>query len=364
MGKSEKDQVGFMEFFSIIAITVGLKSTDMSTVLLFKSGLNAAWMIAIGSFILIIPSLLLVNSVLKKYQCKTILEVTQLTLGKPIAFVVAFIMLCLILINTATDSRSYITQLITINFPNTPLFILYLCFLALCMWGAKKGWETVGTIAWTTFPYLIIALSFLFFLLFKEAVFNRIFPLFGTGLWEIAKGSFNFIPLFSEPFTLAVMYPFVKGHQTYTRGLYSSLVFTVFLMVLLYLSYLWIFDYRSIGKITFPYNEAIRFVTIGRSITNIETFFITIWLVGVFVKFTVYIYLISRIFGFLFRIEEFEHTIIPITLLVFVIGLIPENNETNIFLVRTTTTAYVKYFILCFPPLLWAAAKVKEARAG
>ena len=48
----------------------------MSTVFVFKEGLNAAWMIVIGSFLLILPSLFLLNSVLKKYQCKNILEVT------------------------------------------------------------------------------------------------------------------------------------------------------------------------------------------------------------------------------------------------------------------------------------------------
>lgn len=335
----------------------------MSTVLLFKEGLNAAWMIVIGSFLLIIPSLLLLNSVLKKYQCKNILEVIQLTLGKPFAFAIALIMLGFTLLNTATEARSYMTQLITINFPNTPLFILSLCFLMLCMWGAKKGWESVGAIAWMTFPYLMITVGFLLFLMFKDAVINRMFPLFGTGKWEIAKASFNFTSLFGDTLVYAMMYPFVKNHQTYIRSLYSSLLFTVFLMVLFYLSYIWIFDYRSIGKITFPFNEVIRFVSLGRSITNIETFFITIWLVAVFVKFTIYIYLVGKIFGFLFQIEEFEQTILPITILMLVIGMIPENNEINIFQIRTSSLAYFKYLILFLPPILWAAAKIKEARA-
>ena len=156
LGKHEKEQVGFREFFSIIVITLSLKATDMSTVFVFRDGLNAAWMIMIGSFLLILPSLFLLNHVLKKYQCKNILEVTQLTLGKPFAFVIAFILLCFTLLNTASDSRSYLTQLTTINFPNTPMFILYLCFLMICMWGAKKGWESVGAIAWAVFPYLMI----------------------------------------------------------------------------------------------------------------------------------------------------------------------------------------------------------------
>jgi spore germination protein KB len=362
--KYEKDQVGFRESFAIIVIIIGTKSTDMSSVLLFADGLNAAWMIVIGSFLLTLPSLIILNSVLKKYHSKNILEITQLTLGKPLAFIIAFILLFFTLINTATDSRSYLTQLITMNFPNTPLFILYLCFLTICIWGAKKGWESIASISWMAFPYLIIALGILFFLMLKEASFARIFPLFGTGKWEIAKASFKYSTLFGDAIIFAMMYPFVKDHKTYTRSLFSALLFAVFIMVLMYLSYVWMFDYRSVDKITFPFNEAIRYVSLGRAITNVETFFITFWLIAVFIKFTFYIYLVCKIFGFVFHIKEFEHTIVPITFLILMIAMIPENNEVNVFVTRTFTLVYFKYLLLFLPPLLWIATKLREVRAG
>ncbi|WP_251525182.1 endospore germination permease [Metabacillus litoralis] len=361
--KYEKDQVGFREFFAIIVITISTKSTDMSTVLLLGDGLNAAWMIVIGSFLLILPSIIILNSVLKKYQSKNILEITQLALGKPLAFIISFIMLFFTLTNTASDSRSYLTQLITINFPNTPLFIIYLCFLTICIWGAKKGWESIASVTWMSFPYLMIVLGILFFLMLKEASFARTFPLFGTGKWEIAKASFNYTSLFGDAIILAMMYPFVKDHKTYTRSLFSALFFTVFIMVLMYLLYVWMFDYRSVEKITFPFNEAIRFVSLGRAITNVETFFITLWLIAVFIKFTVYIYLVCKIFGFVFHIKEFEHTIIPITFLILMIAMIPENNEVIVFAIREYTVIYFKYLLLFLPPLLWAVIKMREVRA-
>jgi spore germination protein KB len=362
LGKHEKEQVGFRELFSIVVITLSLKATDMSTVFVFRDGLNAAWMIVICSFLLILPSLFLLNHVLKKYQCKNILEVTQLTLGKPFAFVIAFILLCFTLLNTASDSRSYLTQLTTINFPNTPMFILYLCFLTICAWGAKKGWESVGSIAWAVFPYLMLTIVLLIFLMLKEAHFNRIFPLFGTGMLEVAKASFGYTALFSEPFILAMMYPFVKNHGTYTKSLYTSLLLAVFIMVLFYLSYLCMFDFRSVEKITYPFNEAIRFVNFGRYIMNIETFFITLWLIATVVKFTVYIYIVCKIFGFLFQIKEFEYSIMPITLLILIIAMIPENNEVNMMVIRTSVSTYLKYFLLFLPPLLWVGSKIKEGR--
>lgn len=304
------------------------------------------------------------KSCIKKISVQRSLEVVQITLGRPLAAIIAFSILCFTLINTATESRSYITQFISINFPNAPLLIMYLLFLAICMWGAKKGWESIGSVAWAVFPYITIALGILFFLLFKEASFYRIFPLFGTGKWEIAKASFNYVSLFSEAFTIALMYPFVKSHKAYVRGLYSSLILTVFIMAWMYISYLCVFDFRSVEKITYPFNEAIRFVSLGRGIANIETILFAFWLLAVFVKFIFYIYVISRIFGFLFRIQEFEHTIMPITLLILIMGMIPENNEVNMLVIRKYSLIYNKYLLLFLPPLLWIASKIKEGRPG
>lgn len=211
-------------------------------------------------------------------------------------------------------------------------------------------------------PYLLLAIGFLYFLMIKDAIFLRIFPLFGSGKWAIAKASFQFTYLYPEPFILSMMYPFVKSHKIYTRGLYSSLLFTVFIMATMYLAYVWLFDYRSLIKITFPFNEAIRVVSIGKTITNIEPFFITIWLIGAFVKFIVYIYFLCKIFGYIFSIKEYENTIIPIGLLILMMAMIPESNEINVFIIRQHTGIYVKYLLLFLPPLLWSVSKIKEAR--
>ena len=116
----------------------------MTTILLYGEGLNAAWMIVIGSFLLVLPSLLILNHVLKIYQSKHLLEITQLTLGKYVAYGIGFIMLCFLVVNTALDSRSYMTQLSIINYPQTPLFIFYLCYLNRLYLGCK---ERMG-VAW------------------------------------------------------------------------------------------------------------------------------------------------------------------------------------------------------------------------
>jgi spore germination protein KB len=359
--KVEKDQVGIKEFFSMLVLMIGTKATDLTTTKLFAVGLNGAWMIIIGSLLIFLPSLIALNFLLKKYQTKNLLEISQLGFGKSITFIIGFILFSFTLLSTALESRSYTDQLIIMNFPKTPIFALYLLFILICLWGAKKGWESLGSVAWMVFPYITLALGILVFLLSKEMVFNRIFPFFGPGKWELVKASFNFSSIYADALIIAMMFPLVKDDKTYTKGLFGSLVYLTFIMSVMYLCYSLVFDYRSVGKITYPFNEAIRLVSIGRVITNVETFFLTFWLLATIVKFSLYIYIVSKVFGFLFSIKEFEHTLIPITVLILLIGMIPENQVDNAFLLRKQIMSYSKYFYLSLPLLLFAVIKIKEA---
>ncbi|MFS0777919.1 endospore germination permease [Neobacillus sp. 3P2-tot-E-2] len=360
--KVEKDLIGIREFFSIIVFMISTKATDMTTTRLFGDTFNAAWMVIIGSFVIILPSIIVLNLVLKKYQTKNLIELLQMAMGRHIAFGIGFILFIFLLVNTSVESRSYADQLITMNFPKTPLFILYTALLLICLWGANKGWEALGSVAWMVFPYVTVALGILVFLLAKDSVINRLFPLFGPGKWEVAKSSFENVTMYAEAFFVSMLYPFVKDHKTYTRGLFGSLVYTVLMMMILYICYTLVFDYRSVGKITYPFNEATRLVSIGRVITNIETFFLTFWLLVIIVKFAVYLYLVSMLFGYVFNIKEFEHTLIPITILVLLLGMIPTNQIENIFIYKRNIIIYSKYMFLLLPPLLWLLLKVKEVR--
>ncbi|WP_419887936.1 GerAB/ArcD/ProY family transporter [Neobacillus niacini] len=360
----EKDQVGGREFFSIVVFMIATKATDMTTTTLFGDTQNASWMVIIGSFLMILPSFIALNSLLKKYQNKNLLEITHLAFGKWMTFLIGSMMFFIVLINTSLETRSYTDQLITMNFPKTPTFILYLLFLLICLWGAKKGWESICSVAWMIFPYITLALILLVFLLTKDIVFNRVFPLLGPGTWTILKTSFNYVSLFGDALIIAMMYPFVKDHKTYTKSLFGALAYSVLIMAALFLSYALLFDYQSVGKITYPFNEAIRLVSIGMVITNIETFFLTFWLLSVIVKFAVYIYLVSKVFGFVFHIEEFEHTLIPITILILLIGLLPENQVDNIFVLRKQMLSYGKYLMLSLPLFLLIVVKLKEAVKG
>ena len=98
--KVEKDQIGGKEIFALIVFMIGTKASDMTTEAVFEKTLNASWMVMFGSLLMILPSLVIVNLLLKKFQEKDLLEISQSALGRPIAFIIGFFLFFIILMNT------------------------------------------------------------------------------------------------------------------------------------------------------------------------------------------------------------------------------------------------------------------------
>jgi hypothetical protein len=230
------------------------------------------------------------------------------------------------------------------------------------MYCAKKGWESLGYLSNMIYPYVFIAIILLLLLIIKEVSFMRIFPLFGPGIGVIIKQSFHSVPTYGEAYAFAFFYPFVKDHKTYTKGIFFTITYCMVIISLFYIGYTLAFDYRSVGKMTYPFSDITRLISIGKVITHVETFFLTFWALCVIIKFAFYFYILSKLFGTIFKIKEFEQTIFPLVVLVLSIGMIPENPIYNIFVVRKSMYIIGTCYYLFLPPILWIILKIKEVR--
>lgn len=355
----EKDQVGLRDFISLILLILSSKFSDMTTTLYYAKALNASWIAVVMSFLFVLPSLIILNRILNKYETKNLMDLLNIAFGKYIGFFIGMIFLIIVIIANAVDTRSYVNQLMVMNFPKTPLFILYFVFTMICFWAAKKGWEAIAAVAWMVVPYIKLLMLLLVILLFTNGEPSRTFPLFGPGKWELIKTSFQYAGIYGDLIFIAFLYPFVKSNKTYSKGIYISSAIAVAELSLFFWLYSLVFDFRTLEKITYPFNEATRFVTLGPTITNIETIYLTFWLIAVFIKFAIYMYVMSKVFGDLFRINEFEHTLFPLTILVLFMGMYPDNQTENVHMIRDTLLIYSKYVFLVVPPLIWLTLKTR-----
>ncbi|SET28079.1 spore germination protein (amino acid permease) [Oceanobacillus limi] len=356
--EQSKGKIGVKEFIAIIILMTGTKLADDTPAILYEKLSNAGWVapLIIG-VISIIPVFLLIK-VTTTYQNKNLIEVVDHVFGRIIGF---FIILFLWIISYSAliiDSAIYTDIIGTMYFVRTPTIVIYALLMAVCAYGGKRGFEQIGSTAWAVIPYIKASLFLALILSFNKGNFAFIHPIFGPGEWEVLKESTLKLSIFADLLFIFILYPLVKSKKDFTRGVWISLIILSIELTLAMLAYVFLFDYKTVEMLNYPFHEAIRSVEMG-FLSNMETFFFPFWLISSFVRFSVYIYITAILFGRLFKIDHFEYVIPSIATLVVFIGLIPESPTHSIFELRETLINLTTpvYFILPF--LLWIVAKLK-----
>lgn len=354
-----KKKIGAREMFSMLVFLMATKLADMTPTLLSQSGANAFWMIPIVSFVVFFPSFLLLLYLLNKYENKNLVELINHLLGRYMGSFVVFLLFLTTFTATTIDVRNYVEEINIIYFPKTPTIVTFLIFMLICYFLAKKGFQNIGSLSWSVFPYVNIVLFFLLALALREVVWLRLFPIWGSGLDVILVEGVKKASLFGDLFIFTIAYTSIRGSNSFNRTSIVAGVVSLVYLVSTFLIYCALFSYSNIEQIAFPFQIMTQYVSLGVYFTNIETFFFTFWLLASFVKFTLYLYFTTWFLGYFLKIKNFHPLLLPIALLVVTLGILPENSVENLLIYRDLILTIVTPMFLCLPLILWIVSRLK-----
>jgi spore germination protein KB len=356
--EDSKGKIGIKEFIAIIILSIGTKLTDDTTVILYKHMENAAWMSPIIICALSLIPIYLLIKVLSIYENKNLADVITHLFGRFFGFFILSILWFILFFALTIDSAVYTDIISTMYFDNTPAIVIYALLIAVSTYGAKKGIEHIGSVAWSVIFWIKFSLLAALILTLKQGEFLFLFPIFGNGLWEVVKESSLRSSINADFLYLGLIFPYLKSKKDFKKGTWIALGIIMTELSFSLAAFVMLFDYKGIQMMDFPFHETIRYIEVG-FLENIETFFFPFWLVASFIRFAVYLYLTAILFGSLFSIKNFEHLIPSIATLVVFLGMIPENPTFAIFHLRENLLLFTTPIFILLPCLLWLAAKLK-----
>ncbi|MRH45165.1 GerAB/ArcD/ProY family transporter [Aquibacillus halophilus] len=355
----KKTRLKSRELFAIVVVVVGFKLADTTPAQYAQEGQNAFWLMPIISFLVIFPSFLLLMYLLKKYKDKNLIQLMMIILGRPLGTITGLVVFFIAYGLLIFDARNYADQTKLLYFPESPTPVILVIFLIVTFFGAKRGFQAIGTSTFVTLPYLKLSVFMLAVLIIQKVVWLRIFPIFGEGLgtilWEGAKRGATF----SDLFIITIAYTAFKNGKTFSKGIYFGALFALFEIVFFFLLYTTLYDYNSIDKTAFPFHDITQYVNFGEFFTNVETFFMVFWLGAAFLRFIILVYLASWILGEVLYMDEFEPFILPLTFFIFPFSLLVENTILNELVWRNSLFIIATPIFILLPLILWVTAKAK-----
>lgn len=344
------------EVFSLTNLLIAMCITNTTPSLLAQTTQNAFWLVPLISFVSTLPPLLILLYLVNKYNAEHLVDLLEKLLGKVFGKVMALVLFIPSFFVLAFQKRSYVGQIKILYFEQSPIVVIFGLLTIICVFGAVKGIKVIGYTAKILLPFFQVSLIILIILIYPSLIIpERIFPIYGSGLSNLIQEGFLKGSLFSSFFLLLMIMPAIRKPKDFYKGGLTGLSISMIEMTLFFFIYTTFFDYNSIRTTPFPFHEITQFVRLGEFFTNIETFFLIFWLLSMFVRIVLFIYLIAWGFGTTFNIKQFELLIFPLGFLLMIIGLLPANptvTETlylqNLYSITTFTMGSFPFILLIF----------------
>ncbi|MFC4098075.1 GerAB/ArcD/ProY family transporter [Paenibacillus xanthanilyticus] len=352
-------KTGTREYTALLLLTVGLKLSDTTPSLLFKSGQVAAWVVPLLAFAAMLAPFLLLLAMLKAHPGKGLVDLLVLAAGRWGGMLIGLVLCLVTLVSTALSSRTYIDIINTMGYQRTPIFALYLMLMAAVFYIANRGFETIGRTAWIVVPYIEVFLALLVVFVWYDVEWLHLLPAAGPGLPVLLREGASHGSIFGEMILFAAFVPLVRNLRAFKAASwvgYGACAVKIAGMMAVFVA---VYDYPPAENMAFPFQQLTRAASIGQIISHVESVFFAFWIITTVIHFAVYVYLLAFLFARSLGLDAFEPLILPFTGLTLLIGMMPENiSRVNELLDTTLHVSSFMFFLLPF--VLWGMIRLRR----
>jgi hypothetical protein len=200
-----------------------------------------------------------------------------------------------------------------------------LFFIAGMVIGSFLGLESIVRYHAILVP--IIATAYLLILIgsIKLMDTSNIYPILGTGPYDIFGKGFFRVSVFGELLLLFLIVPYTGSYKNAKRIGYTVIAFSSVFFIVGSLTYILSFPYPSNLEPFLPMYQMARLITYGRFFQRIESVFVFIWATAALMYLTVNFYFMVYVLSRIFDMKYLRPLILPCAILVFSAAFIPPN---------------------------------------
>lgn len=253
----------------------------------------------------------------------------------------------------------------TVALEDTPMLVPMLCVGLLCIWVVYAGIEVIGRSSKFWLLFTIGVAIFLQLLSIQKMEFHHIKPLLDaswTGIFSDAAGLFCF-PFGEMVIFLGALHSLPRK-GTAVKMFFSGLLVGGFFILLVTTRNLLVLGPQIMSALYFPAYVAVSRINVGDILTRIEGSSAVIFVIGLFIKTSLCLYVASAGTARVFNLKSYRAVVFQLGLLIvyladFLFEDIMEMKNFSAF----TYKVYAVPFQLLLPLILWIAGEIKEARS-
>lgn len=275
--------------------------------------------------ILAIMTSCLIVKLLKNFPGSDIIDISEYLGGKVFKNIIGIIFILYFLVSSSILLRNFCESLKIIYYPMTNIiFIIAMFIIAICI-ANRLDFNAPLKTNLLILPLVLTSIVFLFFANMNKFVPQRIFPIFGDGLFNTFVLGLGNLSAFGGIAFLYFLPPMLKEPKKMKKIAIVSIGISAIYLILCVSTLLFMFSFFIDANEITPLYNSTRYIEFGSFFQRLESVFLLIWVLA----FSCYLSIISRfsmnIFKKLTNIETSQPLVDIFGLLILGISLIPEN---------------------------------------
>ncbi|WML44225.1 endospore germination permease [Neobacillus sp. PS3-40] len=351
---------------SATQMAIMMNPAIMATVLLLVPAITAKnakqdlWISPIWASLIGFLTVFLAYRLHKLYPNETLIEYSELILGKYLGKLIGAVILFYYLHVTGIIVLEYGEFVAGTFLPHTPMLVILGSMVIVCSFAVFGGLEVIGRCSEIIVPVVCLLYLFIFVLLLKDLHIQNMFPIMEGGLKSSFRGSVVPQSWFSEFILVSFFFPYLTDKEKGMKWGFISVFSVMFLMVLTNFTTLLLFGNLT-AELTYPVMIAARYISVADFLEHLESIVMAIWVAGTFVKITVFYYVLVLGTAQLVKLSDFRPIVLPIGFLLILFGAwsAPNLQELAHFL-STSAAFYFLSFQVGIPIMLLSIALIRN----
>lgn len=310
-------------------------------------GLFAAWVI---------------TSLGRRYPELTVIQYSRIILGKPAGNLVGLVFVLFFLYINSFIIREFGEFVVTLFLSKTPLIAVTMGIVLVSAYAVRGGLEVLGRVNELILPIVLTMVSVSLLLSLPDMEVQNLQPLLARGWLPVVKGAYPAAVFFAETIVMVMLTPYLAKPSRATAAAAKAVLVVGLFQLLVILGVTAQFG-LEVARIKFPFLVMTRYISLFDIIERLEPTTMLVWVMGGFVKISVFFYCSVLAAAQLFNFRDYRPLVLPLGSLLVLLSIVLWGNvlELSWQIPRIGPLLFIPVE-LGIPLILLVITRIKELR--
>ncbi|MBO8127405.1 MAG: endospore germination permease [Firmicutes bacterium] len=319
------------------------------------------WIAGLLSFpvhlLLAVPAYLLAQ----RFKDRSIIQSAELILGKT-GKIIGALYVWFFLHMTALTLRQLSCYLTSVPYPETPAPVFIIVTALFAALAVGYGVETICRTGEIMTPVVMFSIFVVIILIAKDMDLKALAPMLEKGIAPVLHGALTIAARTVEILFVTMLLPYLNQPGTAKKAMAWGIFFFIFFFTIITVSIITTFDVEQAINRTFPFFSTVRLISIGEFLERIDAVHLGIWILGLFIKISIYYYLTALGAAQLFNLQDYRPIVLPLGTIIVSLSVLQAENmvELREFTSYKVWTWYALFFITFLPLILLVVAVLRR----